>query len=109
MTSKLKVRSVKFIPNIPGLQRYMNGPEFQSALQRRAKRVLDMYAPRMKAAAYSKWTFVRSGDGPNVEFGTKFSFAHLDEWGSVNNPVYGSMRKAISRAGLGSRFTPKGK
>lgn len=35
--------------------------------------------------------------------GTDNSFAHLDEWGSVNNPPTGAMRSAAAEIG---RFVP---
>jgi len=35
--------------------------------------------------------------------GTDDPFAHLDEWGSINNPPTGAMRSAAAEAG---RFVP---
>lgn len=35
-------------------------------------------------------------------------FAHLVEWGSVNNPAYGPLRRAAQRLGLRTRLASKG-
>lgn len=38
-------------------------------------------------------------DGESVQVTTDYSFAHLDEWGSANNPPSAAMRNAASDAG----------
>jgi hypothetical protein len=44
----------------------------------------------------------QDGEGVIVTVGTTWPFAHLIEWGSVNNPPYAPLRKAVT--GLGLRF-----
>lgn len=39
-------------------------------------------------------------DGVVVSVGSRWSFAHLIEWGSVNNQPYAPLRKAVSSLGL---------
>lgn len=95
-------------PNRRGLNQFAESQKFQAALERRAKRILDAYDPRMSGADSSAYTFIEEDPtSAAVLVGTRFPFAHLDEWGSVNNPPYGSMRKAATRAGF--RFKPTGK
>lgn len=104
----LRVERVRWIPNRAGLKRHMEGPEIQSALERRGRKILDHYKPKMSGASGGRWVFVEgSSSGPSVRAGTDFPFAHIDEWGSVNNPPYGSMRRAVGRAGFD--YKPKSK
>ncbi len=42
-------------------------------------------------------------DGDGVYVRTLYSFAHLDEWGSSNNPPTAAMRTSAAEAG---RFVP---
>lgn len=44
----------------------------------------------------------QDGDGVIITAGTKYPFAHIIEYGSVNNPPYAPLRKAVT--GLGLRF-----
>lgn len=101
-------RKAVWIPNRRGLNRLAESAQLQAALERRAQKIVDAYNPKMSGAGGSKWTFVEPDPvGPNVKAGTRFPFAHLDEWGSVNNAPQGSMRRAVGRAGF--KYRPKGK
>ena len=39
-------------------------------------------------------------NGPNFAVSNVGPFGHLDEWGSVNNPPYAPLRRAVEASGL---------
>lgn len=102
-------RGTYWLPNRTGLNRFAESNQLQAALERRAQKIIDAYDPKMSGAGGSSWTFVEPDPvSPSVKAGTRFPFAHLDEWGSVNNPPYGSMRRAVARAGFTYKAKGKG-
>jgi hypothetical protein len=45
------------------------------------------------------------GDEIICRVGTDDPFAHLDEWGSINNAPTGAMRRAVQGTGMEAEFS----
>lgn len=91
-----------YTPNPDGLRAL--AVELTPAQQKIADQVVDAANANNPTRDF-QFTLLRTSqdsDGVIVTVGTTWPFAHLIEWGSVNNPPYAPLRKAVT--GLGLRF-----
>lgn len=75
-------------------------PRARMAIRSRAQAVATI--TRRNAVDHLYAESVTTADRPEgvVRVGTDYSFAHLDEFGSVNNPPSAAMRRAVQAVGL---------
>lgn len=85
--------------NSTGLLHLRLSPRAKTAMRRRAQAIAVGTRRNALDHEYADSVTTRDlVDGTRV--GTDNPFAHLDEWGSVNNPPTGAMRRAVQSAGL---------
>lgn len=92
-----------FIPN-PGFgKELMAEEEFRAQLGKvqgqAVKTLASQLAPRGDTGKTARSFIVVDEDG-EVRVGNTDPFFHLTEWGSVNNPPYAPLRRAVTAAGL---------
>lgn len=99
--------------------RWRSNPSFEAELEREAsfkrgieaianeiKGIVELIAPRGPTGFYrdSIRVFI---EGDRVYVGTIDFAGHIVEWGSINSPPYGVLRRAVKEAGLTLHELPK--
>lgn len=82
--------------------------EWAAHLERVGKAIAEQTAANALDSDYKRSvaTAVREDAGEIVcRVGTDDPFAHLDEWGSINNPPTGAMRRAVESLGLEAEWS----
>lgn len=97
--------SSRFKLNRAGLNELANRTETGRAMEQVAEVIVDKARSnsRMRGAYYRRWAVLDRAqvDGTaGARAGTKFPFAHLEEWGSINNSPYAPMRRAVDQLRL---------
>lgn len=83
-------------------------PEWEAHATKAANQIKAATASNASDPEYGKSLDVDSrteGDEIVVRCGTDHPFAHLDEWGSINNPATGAMRRAVEGLGMEAEFS----
>lgn len=98
-----------FVPNPDFLSELQADPEYVEALTEVADDIR-AEALQIKHRIMSRRGFegvMTVVDGSEVYVTNTDHGAHLDEWGSVNNPPYAPMRTAVNAAGFRLKEEPK--
>lgn len=103
--------TVRYETDTAGLRELARSKGIEAGQQAVAQAVLDrgqQLAPRHLRGRYGKSLELLGSDSENdgtvTHAGSRWPFAHLVEFGSVHNPPYAPLRRAISALGL--RFKP---
>lgn len=89
--------------NQRAMRQMMQSGEWQAHLEKAGKAVAAATAGNARATSYKKSIEVdvrTEGDEAICRVGTDDPFAHLDEWGSINNFATGAMRRAVEGLGF---------
>lgn len=87
----------------------LKDPEYDDMLKKTTedvKRVAESIAPSGRTGNYGK-SFVVYKDGDHWVLGNTDFAAHIVEWGSVYNPAYAPLRRAVQTVGLRLSEAPK--
>lgn len=90
---------VRFVPNPGFTQEIQRTPEFEKGIGQTTLKVAEAIQtaaqPFRDTGRYIGQVKVRKG-----RVTLEPHFAHLSEWGSVNNPPQGNVRRGVAAAGL---------
>lgn len=82
--------------------------EWQAHLERVGEAIAEQAAANAIMESYKRSIQVEvreDGDDVVCRVGTDDPFAHLDEWGSINNSPSGAMRRGVESLGLEADFS----
>lgn len=94
--------------NRRAMREMMQSGEWQAHLERAGKAIATAAAGNAQATSYKRSIEVdvrTDGDEAVCRVGTDDPFAHLDEWGSINNVATGAMRRAVEGLGFEAEFS----
>jgi hypothetical protein len=107
---------MRFVANPAMVAELETEPELPAVLWQEAEKVKAMATvlapvgvsdPKAKGAGYYKRHFVVVEDKGEILVGNTDFAAHFAEWGSRNNPPYGTIRRAVRATGLDLKESPK--
>jgi hypothetical protein len=101
---------MRFIPNPAFVEELQAQPLYNAALERganEAKKEAEAIAPQGESGYYASHFVVYKEENGSWVLGNTDFAAHWVEWGSVNNPAYAPLRRAVQAAGLHLREAPR--